>query len=958
MKTGLISLDAACPGGQALSAAPLKEHIMADGELFWKVDDQAARLAELTSLDPESREVPLRRDVRSLGRLLGTVIREQAGDQAYAAEEELRHLAIKHRQLNDCQGEACLDLPDDLELQERAVQIIGKMTVADSYQIVKAFSTYFELTNLAETNHRKRRRRAARLTCREPDKPGSLRGTLLRMKTAGITAEQALRWLQKVQVIPVFTAHPTDVARRVVHFKQRRISRELDALDRLPLTDAETEQRQTAMLAEITALWQTDEVRRRKPTVLDEIKMGLDHYPDSLITPIHELYEDMAAALSETYGYLIPPDALPTVVRYGSWIGGDRDGNPHVTADSTREALQKARETILADYVASLEELRRLLTPSIGRRPVTLQLANAVKSYHAALSFSDLESEAIPEYEQYRRFAGFMLHRLRRTLLEPDHVDAYPAAAAFETDLLIIRESLAAEGGERLARALIDPLLRRVKTFGFHLHSLDIRQHARIHARAVDELAAGGTTCASPSLVLPAPPSTETTELLDTLRAIAGLKRCYPAEAIQSYVISGASSVQDTLSLIWLMELCGVRVAADGNGDPGLMPVPLFESIDDLRHAPDICRTLWTSPQYKPFLDSWGRSQEVMLGYSDSNKDGGMLSSSWEIHKAHQELHRVAAECGVKLVLFHGRGGTVGRGGGPTHRAIVAQPVGAFSGSLKITEQGEVINWKYSDASLSQRNLELMVAASLEALARPGLVASDHDPGWEPALEEMSADAYAFYRERIAENPDIIPYFEQGTPVLEFELAKIGSRPARRGATRDLSDLRAIPWGFGWMQSRHVIPGWFGVGYALERFAEKGLKERALLGDMMQRYPFFHDMVRNVELALTKVDLPLARLYSDLVPDRELRERVFGMVVEEFRRTRRAVLAVTGQSRLLENNLPLARSIRLRNPYVDPLSLIQIELLRRKRGGDESEELNYVLAATISGISAGLRNTG
>ncbi len=347
-----------------------------------------------------------------------------------------------------------------------------------------------------------------------------------------------------------------------------------------------------------------------------------------------------------------------------------------------------------------------------------------------------------------------------------------------------------------------------------------------------------------------------------------------------------------------------------------------------------------------------------MLGYSDSNKDGGMLSSSWEIHKAHQELHRVAAECGVKLVLFHGRGGTVGRGGGPTHRAIVAQPVGAFSGSLKITEQGEVINWKYSDASLSQRNLELMVAASLEALARPGLVASDHDPGWEPALEEMSADAYAFYRERIAENPDIIPYFEQGTPVLEFELAKIGSRPARRGATRDLSDLRAIPWGFGWMQSRHVIPGWFGVGYALERFAEKGLKERALLGDMMQRYPFFHDMVRNVELALTKVDLPLARLYSDLVPDRELRERVFGMVVEEFRRTRRAVLAVTGQSRLLENNLPLARSIRLRNPYVDPLSLIQIELLRRKRGGDESEELNYVLAATISGISAGLRNTG
>lgn len=931
---------------------------MADDELFWKSEDQAARLAELTSRDPELSEVPLRRDVRSLGRLLGTVIREQAGEQAFAAEEELRHLAIRHRQLNDDQGEACLDFPGERELQERAVQIIAKMTVAGAYQIVKAFSTYFELTNLAETNHRKRRRRAARLASGEPDKPGSLRGTLLRMQRAGITVGEALHWLRQIQVVPVFTAHPTDVARRVVHFKQRRISRELEALDRLPLADAEAERGQAAMLAEITALWQTDEVRRRKPTVLDEIKMGLDHYPDSLMTPIHELYEDMAAAILEIYGSVIPPDQLPTVVRFGSWIGGDRDGNPHVTADSTREALQKAREAILGDYVASLEELRRLLTPSVCRIPVTLQLETAVKSYQAALSTGDTESAAIPECEQYRCLAGFMLHRLRRTLMEPEHPDAYPAAAVFDNDLQTIRESLAAKGAERLARALIDPLRRRVSTFGFHLHCLDIRQHARIHAGAVAELAAGGTTCAGPSILLPAPPSPETTELLDTLRGIAGLKQRYPAESIRSYVISGASSVQDILSLVWLMELCGVRVAAGSDGDPGLMPVPLFESIEDLRHAPEICRTLWSSPEYAPFLDSWGRSQEVMLGYSDSNKDGGMLTSSWEIHKTHQELHRVAAECGVKLVLFHGRGGTVGRGGGPTHRAIVAQPAGAFSGSLKITEQGEVINWKYSDASLSQRNLELMVAASLEALARPGHAESDHDPGWEQALEEMSADAYAFYRERIAENPDILPYFEQGTPVLEFELAKIGSRPARRGATRDLSDLRAIPWGFGWMQSRHVIPGWFGVGYALDRFTVRGPGERALLADMMRRYPFFYDMIRNVELALTKVDLPLARLYSGLVPDSALRERVFGMVAEEYQRTRRVVLEVTGQSRLLENNEPLARSIRLRNPYVDPLSLIQIELLRRKRAGDESEELNYVLAATISGISAGLRNTG
>jgi phosphoenolpyruvate carboxylase len=930
---------------------------MAEVELLWKVEDQITRLLELVSQDPELREAPLRRDVRSLGRLLGTVIREQAGEPAFEAEEELRHLAIRHRGLYDELAENCLDCQEERELQEQAVLIVGRMRTAEAYQIVKAFSTYFELTNLAETNHRKRRQRA-RLAGREPDKRGSLRGTLLRMQGAGISAEQALDFLDKVRVIPVFTAHPTDVARRVVHFKRRRIAGELELLDRLPLTDSAVLQGQGAMLAEISALWQTDEVRRRKPTVLDEIKMGLDHYPDSLITPIDDLYQDMAAAFAEIYGVAIPPAQLPKVVSFGSWIGGDRDGNPYVTANSTREALQKARETVLGSYQASLEELRRLLTPSTCRIPVTARLEAAVQRYRETLTLSELESDGIPECEQYRRMVGYMLHRLQLSLHEPGHADAYPGAAAFEADLQLMGESLGGNRGERLVRALLDPLLLRLRTFGFHLHSLDIRQHARVHDNAVAELAALNLASTGSAPALAATPGPQTTELLDTLRMVADLKKHYPAEAIRSFVISGASRVQDALSLVWLLELCGVRVAADPGGDPGVMPVPLFESIEDLRHAPEICRTLWSLPEYARYLDSWGRRQEVMLGYSDSNKDGGMLTSSWEIHKAHRELHRVAAECGVELVLFHGRGGTVGRGGGPTHRSIVAQPAGAFNGCLKITEQGEVINWKYSDASLAQRNLELMVAASLEALARPGRAEELPEGSWEEALEEMSADAYAFYRGRIDENPDILPYFEHATPVQEFDLAKIGSRPARRGAARDLNDLRAIPWGFGWMQSRHVIPGWFGVGHALELFAAKGEGARELLGDMMRRFPFFYDLIRNVELALTKVDLPLARLYSELVPDRELRERVFSMVMEEFKRTRRAVLAITGQARLLENTPSLARSLRLRTPYVDPLSLIQIELLRRKRAGEGSEELDYVLAATISGIAAGLRNTG
>lgn len=931
---------------------------MIDQELFWKAEDQAARLAELISPEGKMREMPLRRDVRSLGRLLGTVISEQAGESTLAAEEELRHLAIRHRELSDDLGKASLDSPGEQELQERAARIIGRMTVADAYQIVKAFSTYFELTNLAETNHRKRRRRAMQLIDGGSDKTGSLRGTLLRMREAGINVETALAWLKQIVVMPVFTSHPTDVFRRVVHFKQRRIARELEALDRLPLTDAEAAERQKTILAEITALWQTDEVRRRKPTVLDEIKMGLDHYPDSLIGPLPALYEDIVAAFLDIYGVDIPARSLPTMVRFGSWIGGDRDGNPHVTADITRESLQKAREVIIGEYLVSVEELRRLLTPSNCRVAITPRLAAAVANYFANLTLSDAESEAIPECEQYRRFAGLILHRLRRTLFDPDHPDAYADAAILTADLLLIRESLAAGGGERLARLLIDPLVRRIDTFGFYLHSLDIRQHARVHAKAVAELAAGGAICSNLPFELPAPPSAETAALVDTLRAIARLKRHYPPVAIKSYVISGAAGVQDILSLIWLMELCGIQVAASDSGDPGVMPVPLFESIEDLRHAPEICHSLWTSPGYQPFLDSWGRRQEVMLGYSDSNKDGGMLTSAWEIHKAHRALHKVASECGVNLVLFHGRGGTVGRGGGPTHRAIVSQPVGAFSGSLKITEQGEVITWKYSDGALAQRNLELMVAASLEALALPGPLTPVAAAGWEEALESMSADAYTFYRQCIVDNPDIIPYFEQATPVLEFDLAKIGSRPARRGGSSNLADLRAIPWGFGWMQSRHVIPGWFGVGHALEHFAAKGQSEKELLITMMHNVPFFNDLIRNVELALTKVDLPFARLYSTLVPDGALRERVFGIVVSEYQRTRRMVLTITGQARLLENNVPLARSLRLRNPYVDPLSLIQIELLRRKRGGEGSEELNYVLAATISGIAAGLRNTG
>ena len=918
---------------------------------LWNVDNQAARLAELTSQDRDLKEAPLRRDVRSLGRLLGEVLKEQVGDNLFSAVEELRLLLIEHRELH-AQPEN--DLANKQRLIERAERIVGQLDVAEAHQMAKAFAIYFELTNLAETNHRKRRRRAAQTSPELLAQPGSFLGTLRRMRAAGITQQQVLEWLAKIEVILVFTAHPTEVARRTVLFKRQRIAAELEQLDRLPLTQRESEKHEQAIIAGITALWETDEVRHRRPTVSDEIKMGLDYYPSVLFETLPAFYEELADDFREAYSVELPANALPRMLRFGSWIGGDRDGNPMVTPECTRDALQIARDTILNYYIERVNDLIWQLSPSTYQVPVSAELQAALNSYAATVSAPELNPERHPSQEVYRRFLDYVLARLALAQDEPNNTNAYKNAVEFREDLSLARQSLSANGGERIARFLFDPLLRQVDTFGFHLHTLDVREHASVHKRALLEFS--NVVAANEGNLSPEP-SKETANLLDSLKMVRDLKRDYPSEAIRSYVISGAQSVSDVTALVSLAELSGVQVASTNGSDPGVMPVPLFESIEDLRNCPAICRNLWTSSGYARLLDSWERRQEVMLGYSDSNKDGGMLTSTWEIFKAHRALHQVAAECNVKLTLFHGRGGTVGRGGGPTHHAIIAQPQGAFTGQIKITEQGEVMNWKYSDRVLAERNLELMIAASLEVLSRPGNV-EDLDQESEAALEKMSQEAFEFYREKIAEDEEILTYFEEATPVKELEHVQIGSRPTRRGGQRGLGDLRAIPWVFGWMQSRHVVPAWFGVGFALERFSEKSSTNAELLEKLMKQFPLFTELIANVELGLAKADVSIARLYAGLVSDAVLRERVFGMLWEEFERTKAMVLRLTGQTTLLEKNPVLARSIRLRNPYVDPLSLIQVELLRRKRRGEDNDNLNYALAATINGIAAGLRNTG
>ncbi|HEY0785819.1 MAG TPA: phosphoenolpyruvate carboxylase [Acidobacteriaceae bacterium] len=940
---------------------------------LWKPESWSQRLEELEARTGDLKEAPLRRDVRSLGMLLGEVLREQAGEHVYEQVEQLRQTAIRRREAHHQAQQAGSSSHEAEQMMQQAVLSVSQLPVKQAEQLSRAFAFYFELTNLAETNHRKRRRMSAQLSGEAARQRGSLRGTLHAMRLAGIGAAEAMQWLGQIFIVPVFTAHPTEIARRSVLFKRRRMGECLEQLDRIPVADEELARLQAQLTAEVTALWQTDEVRSRRPTVEDEIKMGLDYYDVSIFATLPTLYQEVSAALESEYGLEVEAADLPLLLGFGSWIGGDRDGNPFVTPEVTRGAIAAARRRLLTHYREQVQHVIDLLTTSSQQVPASEELTSRLQAYFAELEQGGADAfGAHFEFELYRRYMICIKARLEKTAGEPGSdpssvesrlraLPAYCSSEEFAEELRVVRRSLQANGGQRLAETLIDPLLLMVRTFGLHLHTLDIRQHARFHAKALEEISGWSEDSAAH---VPGSLSAQTLDVLATFQAIAEVKQGCSPEAIRQYVISGAGSVGDVMAVLWLARLGGVTVAGSGR-DPGLMPVPLFESIEDLQHAPAICRQLWADPEYRKLLDSWGNMQELMLGYSDSNKDGGMLTSTWEIFRAHRALHQEARAAGIKLRLFHGRGGTVGRGGGPTHRSIYAQPIGAFDGGYRITEQGEVLNWKYGDTVLAERNLELMIAASLDALARPNARMGAAAPGpsgvllpaWEEALSELSEVAGAFSRSGILDDPEVFHFFETATPVAELEHAKIGSRPVRRSGKRTFADLRAIPWVFGWTQSRLLVPAWFGVGRALETYAEKpGGAE--LLRQMMRSFPLFMDLIRNVELALAKADMGIASLYASLVPEADARDRVFSKFTAEFQRTLRAVLAVTGQQELLESNAVLARSIRLRNPYVDPLSLLQVDLLRRKRAGEDTPEVNRAIAGTINGISAGLRTTG
>ncbi len=954
---------------------------------LWLPPTWPQRLDELLTPAPDLKAAPLRRDVRSLGMLLGQVLREQAEPGVYETAEALRLSAIARREQQADFPSIAAEAADTLR----------------AYQLARAFSFYFELINLAETNHRKRRRLAHQLETPANVQRGSFQGTLRALKQAGIGREQALSLLGEICVTPVFTAHPTEVARRSVMFKRRRISDLLVELDRIPLPASELDGLEQALLAEITALWQTDDVRSARPTVRDEIRMALDYYEASLFETVPALYREIAQAVEAEYPADAPSRladderALPLLLTFGSWIGGDRDGNPFVTPETTAEALDMARSLVIAHYLSRLQNVFEQLASSIQQVGVSPALEQKLQSYLAEIRAAGPSSPALQLLERFphesvRLLVACIMMRLGgtpRTSIQTSVEEAAPAfsqpltpyarAAELLQDLDILHESLQQHRGERLAALLIDPLRLEVRTYGLHLQTLDIRQHARVHAAALHELQAELQTASDAHAFAPAL-TPQTAEVLDTFRAIAHLKQTNPPEALPRYVISGATSVQDILNVVRLARIGGVHVEGSlsretGNEDPGLQPVPLFESIEDLRHAADICRELWSSEAYQPLLESWSRQQEVMLGYSDSNKDGGMITSTWEIFKAHRALHVAARACGVKLRLFHGRGGTVGRGGGPTHRAIFAQPVESFSGALRLTEQGEVLNWKYSDVVLAERNLELMIAASLDALARPALHAdpgSTHltgalQPGWEAILEQLSQSSYAFYREHIVEIRR------------HFRLLRAGHAGRRARARTHRLPPRQAHRRQRAKATQHGRPARHPLGLRLDAVSPPCpcLVRRRPRARRVRRRPGGE---RSHKARTTPHPLPLLpALHRHAAQRRDgacqsrlrhspplrlagrgraLRERVFGMLEAEFERTRSMLLAVTGQQTLLERNPVLEHSIRLRNPYVDPLSLLQVELIRRKRTGEDSPELNRAITATINGISAGLRNTG
>ncbi|QJD92370.1 phosphoenolpyruvate carboxylase [Duganella dendranthematis] len=925
------------------------------------------------------KDAPLKEDIRLLGRLLGDVLRDQEGEEVYAVVETIRQTAVRFRREADAGAAKELD------------GMLKILTKEQTISVVRAFSYFSHLANIAEDQHHIRRRRAHLLAGSRPQQ-GSVNYALCKLKEAGVSQETVSTFFQEALISPVLTAHPTEVQRKSILDAEHDIARLLAERD-LPLTPKEAAANMHLLKARIATLWQTRMLRYSKLTVADEIENALSYYRITFLRELPGLYDDIEQDIAHHYGNDEQPQHITApYVQMGSWIGGDRDGNPNVNGDTMSHALTRQATTILDFYLEEAHTLGAELSIS------TLMVACSPELQALADQSPDTSDHRADE--PYRRALIGIYARLASTARalgatnilrkEVGHAEPYNGAAEFAADLQVLIDSLTANHGAVLVQPRLTTLKRAADIFGFHLASLDMRQSSDIHERVLAELfSTSGVQAdyaaldedakialllgelAQPRL-LNSPYinySAETVSELGVLRAARQIRARYGARAIRNYIISHTETVSDLLEVLLLQKELGLLRLAGGEAEPelDLMVIPLFETIPDLQRASGIMEAVMAIPLVKQLIAKQGQIQEVMLGYSDSNKDGGFLTSNWELYKAETNLVKVFENAGVKLRLFHGRGGTVGRGGGPSYDAILAQPHGTVNGQIRLTEQGEIIASKFSNKDIGRRNLELLVAATLEASLLPQPEDAEHSKQlhqFETIMAEISDRAYKAYRNLVYETPGFTDYFFTATPIAEIAELNLGSRPASRKSTKRIEDLRAIPWGFSWGQCRLLLPGWYGFASAIGGWIADGDQAERLsqLQAMFKHWPLFATLLSNMDMVLAKTDLAIASRYAELVQDKELRDRIFKRITDEHANTLEILQSITGANERLAGNPLLARSIQNRFAYLDPLNHLQVELIKRHRAlSSESkadERVHRGIHLSINGVAAGLRNTG
>ena len=928
------------------------------------------------------KDAPLIRDIRLLGRILGDVIREQEGAPAFELVEQIRQLSVAFRRNADQQADRALK------------RLLKSLTGDEAVKVIRAFTYFSHLANLAEDRHHIRRREMHERSGSSQE--GSIDVALARLRWAGIAAQTVAQTLAQSYVVPVLTAHPTEVQRKSILDSEREIAQLLAAREDIQaraqlynsardiLTPRELAANEARLRARVAQLWQTRLLRVSRLTVADEIENALSYYESTFVDEIPRIYAD----LERTLGADAP---VASFLRMGQWIGGDRDGNPNVGADTLRLALRRQAQVALQHYLAEVHALGREL--SLSARLV--QVSPALQTLaDASPDLSEHRSD-----EPYRKALSGIYARLAATCTVLAGVNPalaavapqppYADAAGFLADLSVIEQSLQAHKGAAQAAERLHALVRAVQVFGFHLATVDLRQSSDQHERVLTELLAVARLEADysrlaeeerqalllrllrdarPLRVVGARYSEHTRGELAIFEAARELRERYGHEAIRHYIISHTETVSDLLEVLLLQKETGLMHGTlDEACHAELIVSPLFETIADLRNAAPIMRAWYALAGIVPLVRASGSEQDIMLGYSDSNKDGGIFTSNWELYRAEialvelfDELNAQLPGATIRMRMFHGRGGTVGRGGGPSYQAILAQPPGTVRGQIRLTEQGEVIASKYANPEIGRRNLETLVAATLEAtLLQPTKPATQ---AFLQAAAHLSEASMAAYRALVYETLGFTDYFFSATPIREIAELNIGSRPASRKAGQRIEDLRAIPWGFSWGQCRLTLPGWYGFGSAVQAFVTmEGKSEKAqwaLLRKMVRQWPFFSALLSNMDMVLAKSDLALAKRYSELVTDTRLRKRVFAAIEQEWHRTMQALVQITGDKERLAHNSALARSIKHRFPYIDPLHHLQVELIRRWRAEPGDDRVRTGIQLCINGIAAGLRNTG